>query len=219
MKKVILFAVLTSISVLSFADSGFLDDYSMLQAVNENDRVYISPEFLENGAHYDSVMIDLPEIFISPDSRYKGMKGDDMTAWAESFREAIIAEIGDSYKVVEEAGDGVLFVSLALADVYLKKAKRGIFSYTPIGALTHAAKRAMENDFQKKISVIALSIELEVIDSQSGAILGQSVEQRGNTDEPTTWDEVNALMLSYGVRFTCRMDNTRRNEQVNCREM
>jgi len=219
MKKVILFTVLTSISVVSFADSGFLDDYSMLVAVNENDRVYISPEFLENGSRYDSVMIDLPEIFISPDSRYRGMKGDDMTAWAESFREAIIAEIGDSYKVVETPGDGVLFVSLALADVHLKKAKRGFLSYTPLGALAHAAKSAMEQDFQKKISVIALSIEVEVTDSQSDAILGQTVEQRGNKDEPTTWDEVNALMLSYGARFTCRMDNTRRDEQVNCREM
>ena len=219
MEKILLFILFASLSLFSFADSGFLDDYSRLEVVDGGDRVYINPSFVQNGARYDSVMIDVPEIFISSDSKYRGMKANDMAAWAESFREAIIAEMGDSYNVVETPGDGVLFVSLALSEVHLKKAKRGIFSYTPLGAVVHATRSAMEKDFQNKISLIALTVELEVTDSQSGEIMGQSVEMRGSKKEPTSWDEVSALMLSYGARLSCRMGNTRRDEQVNCREL
>ncbi len=219
MKNVILLLILSSFSLSSIADSGFLDDYSMLEAVDGNYRIYVNPLFIENGAIYDSVMIDLPEIFISDDSDYKGLKADQMAAWAEFFREAVITEISSSYNVVEEPGPGVLYVSLALADVHLKKPRRRLLGYTPIGLVANAAKNAIQNDFQQKISLIALTVEIEVTDSQTDEIMGQAVEQRGNEDEPTSWDEVNALMLSYGKRFACRMDNTRREEQMNCRQM
>ena len=108
MKKVILLIILSSFSLGSIADSGFLDDYSMLEAVDGNSRIYINPVFIEKGAEYDSVMIDLPEIFISDDSDYKGLKADQMAAGAESLREAVIAEIRSSYDGVEERGAGVL---------------------------------------------------------------------------------------------------------------
>ncbi len=218
MKKIILFVLFASFSLLSFAESGFLDDYSKLQVVDGVDRSYINPVFLQSGSRYESVMIDLPEIFISADSKYKGMKPHDMAALAESFREAIISTIGDSYNVVETPGDGVLFISWALTEVHLKKAKRGFFTYTPIGAVVHATKTALEKDFENKISLIALTVELEVTDSQSGEIMGQMVEPRGDKEEPTSWDEVNELMLSYGTRLKCRLDNTRRDEQMACRQ-
>ena len=216
MKKIVFITIFASFSLISFADSGFLDDYSMLEFVDGDNRVYINPSFIRDGAKYHSVMIDLPEIFISSDSIYRGLKADEMAVWAESFREAIIAEISTSYNVVESPGDGVLFVSLALADVHLKKAKRGFLSYTPIGLVANAAKSVLVSDFQNKISLTALTIEVELTDSQSDEIMGQHVEPRGNEDEPTSWEEVDTLMRSYGSRLRCRMDNTRRDEQVNC---
>ncbi len=48
-------------------------------------------------------MIDQPEIFIHPDSKYKGMKPDDMKALADGFREILIDEIKKrDIRVVEE---------------------------------------------------------------------------------------------------------------------
>jgi len=111
----------------------------------------------------------------------------------------------------------VLYVRPALSDVYLKKAKRSIFSYTPTGAVMHAAKSAMEKDFQKKISLIGLTVEIEVTDSVTGKALGQLIETRGSKQEPTSWEEVESLFRSFGTRFRCRMDNIRRKERVDCR--
>jgi len=220
MKKAILLVILFSFPLGSFADSGFLDDYSNLETIDGNVRVYLNPLFRENGAEYDSVMIDLPEVFISEDSDYKGLKADQMATWSESFREAVIAQIGDSsYSVVEEPGEGVLYIRLAMVDIFLKKPRRRLMSYTPIGIVANAAKNAIQTDFQDKISLITLAIEVEITDSQTGVIMGQVIDQRGDQDEPSSWDEVNALMLSYGERFTCRMENTRRDDQANCLQM
>jgi hypothetical protein len=38
-------------------------------------------------AKLDSVMIDQPEIFVSPDSKYKGLKPDDAKALADAIQE------------------------------------------------------------------------------------------------------------------------------------
>ena len=50
-------------------------------------------------------MNDQPELFISADSKYKGMKPDTMTMLAENLRAAITLGVQDRYGVVESPGD------------------------------------------------------------------------------------------------------------------
>ena len=63
--------------------SDFLTDYSNLKksADAAMDYEYLAPG-AENMANYSAVMIDQPEIFIAPNSKYKGMKPDDMKVLA-----------------------------------------------------------------------------------------------------------------------------------------
>jgi hypothetical protein len=165
-------------------------------------------------------------MFISPDSKYQGAKPDDMKIVADSLREALSSELRASYDVVDQPGLGVLTVRIALVNLHLKKAKRGFLSYTPVGAIAHAAKSALEDNVTKKISLVEVTIEAEVIDSATGEVLAAVVEHKGQAKDKkrklkeaaTSWDEINALMHTYAARLTCRLDNARRQEdqQVAC---
>ncbi len=105
MKKMAV-AMLVALPMVGWgADSGFLDDYSILDrresdAVN---RIYIAPGTLEVLSTYDAVMVDQPEVFMSPDSKYKGAKPDHIKTLADTARQALIErlEAGD-YRIAEE---------------------------------------------------------------------------------------------------------------------
>ena len=68
----------------------FLSDYSKLQPVkgDENEKTWAVADAETRALKYKSVMIDQPEIFISPDSKYKGAKPDDLKALADELRNA-----------------------------------------------------------------------------------------------------------------------------------
>ncbi len=75
-----------------FQSSGFLSDYSRLQRNLPGQMIYsyLASDAPDRMANYSAVMIDQPEIFVSPDSQYKGMKPDDMKQLADSFRNAMV---------------------------------------------------------------------------------------------------------------------------------
>ena len=58
-------------------------------------------------------MNDQPELFISADSKYKGMKPVTMTMLAENLRAAITLGVQDRYGVVESLGDSTLYMRMA----------------------------------------------------------------------------------------------------------
>ena len=217
------------IPAVTLADVDFLSDYSKLSKPSDGteDLMYVAPGAFERLAEYDKIFVDQPEIFLSPSSKYKGLKPDDMKIVVDLFRDALTTELGSSYEIVDQPGLGVLYIRLALVDLHLKKAKRGLLSYTPGGALIHAAKTAMQNDVTKKISLIEVTIEGEMIDSSTGEVLAAIIEHRGQAkdkksktkEEASSWAEINSLLQSYATRIKCRLDNARVSEdqQVQCR--
>ncbi|MET0660826.1 MAG: hypothetical protein ABW110_22015, partial [Steroidobacteraceae bacterium] len=72
-------------------EESFLTDYSNLKPSPDNpfDEMYVAPDALKRAAQYTAVMVDQPELFIHPDSKYKGIKPDDMKIIADTLREKI----------------------------------------------------------------------------------------------------------------------------------
>ncbi len=70
-----------------FQSSGFLSDYSQLKQSSDEymGHSYLVPGAEDRMANYSAVIIDQPEIFIAPNSKYKAMKPDDMKALADAF--------------------------------------------------------------------------------------------------------------------------------------
>lgn len=206
-------------------DSGFLTDYSQLK---ENDslgfikmRAYEDPDLAAKLKKYQAVMIDQPELIVATDSKYKGLKPDDAVQIAEAMRAALSGSLTESFFVVDQPGPEVLLLRMAASNLYLKKAKRGLLSYTPVGAVVHAAAKASTDDIAKKISLVEVTIEAEMMDSMTGEVIGAFVHERGQRKdkkknqalEPSSWNELMAILEVLSARVSCRLDNAKLEER------
>jgi hypothetical protein len=244
MKALVLAALVSSASVVAAQEpaSGFLfTDYSKLEPVSEErpgDLYYVAPGTMERMANYHAVLIEQPEIFVHPESKYKGMKPDQMKALADSYAEFVAQALeesdewpGDeSFEVVDEAGPGVLHLRVAIGNLLLKKQRsKNPLSYLPIAATVRLVKNALIQDLAKKVSLVEVTLELEVLDSQTGEVLGAGVWSRGGRGDseaglkasPSSWEELEAVMLESGRRTNCRLNNARlpQGQWVDCSEL
>ncbi len=201
--------------------SDFLSDYSQLKKSSDKymDYTYVAADAPAKMANYTAVMIDQPEIFVAANSKYKGMKPDDMKVLADAFRTSMAQSLSANYMIVDKPGPNVLYVRFAISNIQLKKKKKGLFSYTPIGLVVGAAKSAMTSDFTKKIDLKGLTIEMEILDSTSEEQLAALLQTRSEKkDEPVSWAELEALIAVYSQRVRCKLDNARVAEEkrVDC---
>jgi len=169
---------------------------------------------------YDSVMLDQPEIHMAADSNYKGAKGDDLKQLADAGRLATIERFeAGGWSVVEEPGPNVMYIRWAISELYLKKKKRGILSYTPVGLVVHTTAQAAIRDLWKKIDIVGLGLMIESSDSVSGEILAAGVARKGarkgkgQKRDLVTWEELDALFATIGERMRCRLDNNKLSEE------
>ena len=202
-------------------EESFLTDYSKLQPAPDNpfEESYVAAD-LKVASKYTAVMIDQPELFIHPDSPYKGIKPDDMKAIADELRGRVIGELKSGYQIVDQPGPNVMYVRLAVGDLVMEKKKRPILAYTPVGVVVHAVKNVTS-----KIDLKNMKIEGEVLDSTSLEQLGAVTTSRGSlssaTIDPTkqvTWQELDHVFSAIGKRLRCRLDNSHRpdSQQENC---
>lgn len=185
-------------------DGPFLSDYSGLKPSPDNpfDELYIAPGALQRAAQYKSVMIDQPELFVHPDSKYNGIKPDDMKLIADALREAIAAELRSGYQIVDAPGADVLYVRFAVGDLMLEKKKRAL------------------SDATRYVNVRNMKIEGEVLDSQSLEQLAAMTTSRGSLSTKASadpaaevsWDEMTGLFQILGKRLRCRLDNSKKPE-------
>ncbi len=201
--------------------SDFLSDYSNLMRSTDEQRVdysYLVPDAEDRIANYSAVMIDQPEIFVSPDSQYKGMKPDDMKQLADAFRNSMVQELVDTYTIVDQPGPNVLYLRFAFSNLQVKKQRRRLMSYTPIGLVANAVKSAV-TDITSKIDLKGITVEMEVLDSTTEEQFAALLQIRADTEEePTSWEEVEALIVVYAQRLRCNLDNARvaEEDRVDC---
>ena len=211
-------------------NSGFLDDYSKLQDVDDFylDQVYFVPGALERLKGMNAVMVDQPEIFIAEDSPYKGAKPDAMKILADTLREGMRERVATRFNVTETPGPGTIYLHWAITDLYLQKKKKKFYAYTPTGFILDGAKNAVIQDIWKKVDIVEMTIEAELVDSANDEVLvAVLVDEGARKDkeagqkkrDPVTWEEIDAMMQTFGSRLTCRMDNARKaaGDQEDCR--
>ena len=191
-------------------DSGFLDDYSILEPLAGTDaKVYHAPGAWEKFKNYKAVMIDQPEFIIAADSDYRGIKPDQAKAVADVMRQNMSKAVSKILPVVDIAGPGVLYVGIAASNVHLKKKKRGLLGYTPAGFVVSSATAATQ-DMQEKIVLEDMKLEIKVLDSQTQELLAAAVD----TIDPEvkkpgeSWADESAGMNYWSVRLQCRFENS-----------
>ena len=128
-----------------------------------------------------------------------------------------------NYKVVEQPGKDVLFVRVALTELYLKKKKRGVLAYTPIGAVAKVGTDALKETLDK-VDIIEMTFEAELADSMSKDVLAELVVQsggrktEGQKEQRMDMAEFRAHINEYASRLRCRLDNAKlpKAESIDC---
>ena len=196
--------------------SGFLDDYSGLTPDPERKGllIYTSPDF--HARNYSRFIFPPIEIWIDPDSEYKGVQPDQLKKITDGLREVLTDALKDGYPIVDKPGPGVAIVRIALTNVYLKKKKVKWYNYTPVGAVSKGVQMAAG----KNIALTTAHLEVEMLDSQSGERLKAGVDlqvgeklrekiKEGKERPETTWADVEETFEFYAKRFRQRLDAAR----------
>jgi hypothetical protein len=192
-------------------DKSFLTDYSKLVATptpgGGTDLIYVLPGAFDRLGKYTAVMIDQPEILISPNSDYKGAKPADLEAISEQLRKQVSDALkAGGYGVVESPGPNVIFLKMALTDVGLKRKKRRLLAYTPVGFVLKAGLDATR-DMMEKYDLTNLAAQGEILDSKSNEVLAEFVALRGGSQR-ISFDQFFAEFDTFASRLRCRLDNT-----------
>jgi len=211
-------------TALQAGESGFLPSYEGLKfAPGEyGGKTVVTPGSAAKSEGFTKIMIDQPEIFIAEDSAYKGMKPDDALAIAEALRKAI-ADNMTALAVVDKPGPDVLYMRLALSDVHLKKKKRRLVSYTPVGIVAHAAVSAAVSDAMKKVDLVGVNIEGESLNAETGEYLGSLLIKLAppekTTSDEASWENTLSRFDSMGKQMDCRFRNKKlpESKQEDCK--
>ena len=228
-RNTLCFAVIGMIitgSALAAENVGFLTDYGKLKSVNDSkvDKRYIAAGAFEKLQDYEVIFIHQPEIFISPDSKYQGMKPDDAKAISDLLQAAITENFRNDYLIADAPGEGVLVIRTALTDLHLKK-KLPFTAFMPVGAIVYGIKQGVQ-DLEKRLKFQQITIEVEISDGKSGDVLAAATTSRGKMKDkkakqkadPSSWEEIVGLFDEIGERVHCKLDNARRDPgaQVDC---
>jgi len=196
----ILTLLVISTSVAGWAQqpgfSGFLDDYPQLTPVEDGSEI-LTWKASNIEAKYVAVMVEAPEIFIHPDSPYKGINPDELKMLADSYRDTVATKLAMVHPVVEQPQPNTIRIRFALTNVYLKKKKRPWWGWaTPVSLAAYTVKGALG----QKYSLVEATVEVEAIDNETGQRLAVAVYKKGQREdedveeEATSWDDIQEAM-------------------------
>jgi hypothetical protein len=173
--------------------TGFLSDYSKLEAQSDVSSRYRAPD--NRLAGYSKFIIDPVVIHFHTGSKAEEkLKEEDLRDLKNYMHDALAKAIEDRYEIVYRPGPRVARLRSALTD--LKKS--GIVqNVLPIGKAIGSG-------------LGGASLEAELLDSQTGEQIGAIVEsqlgKRLSLDGYSTWGDAKAVMDSWAKRFRKRLD-------------
>ena len=187
--------------------SGFIEDYSGLQP--DPDRPG-AMRYIKQGvslAKYNKIAFTPIEIWYDPDSEYKGISPDNLKLIADSMRNLVIKELEPDYPVVDSAGEDVLAVRMAIANVKISKKGRSLLNFTPVGFALYTVQDIAGANVNLNDAVI----EAELLDSTTGERLGILVDRQKDsvTQGNISWQALEESLRFYAKRFRTRLDAER----------
>lgn len=239
--KHITFLILLAPALAFGQNSGFLTDYDSLrthtsEATGLTIDVYIAEDAEERLSSKFAVMVDLPELIISDDSKYKSIPPEDAYIIAEGMRRALVEGMTDeasargrtNFRIAEEPGADVTYLRFAFSNLHVRKNKRGVLGYTPIGAVAKGVKDAV-SDTMDKTTLVQMTFEAEWQDAVTGEVLIAGVFEFGQRkdkvqeikEDPAEWEATGVVMYTLGRRAFCRFENAHvdMNDRRDCIEI
>ncbi len=184
--------------------TNFISENPQYEPDKDNPDAFIYQNPAADLAAYQKVLIDPIEIWVAPDSKYKGLDADESKTITDALRQALVKELEPDYPVVNEPGPGVLGLRLAIINVHMKTKKRGLLGYTPVGLVVTTAG----NLAGLRTQLSQATIQAELLDGETNEQLGalQDSFHSGKKGKKITWDEVGQRFEFYAKRFRARLD-------------
>ena len=189
--------------------SGYLGDYSEFERRDESTEalIYVKPGL--ELSRYKRVIIDPVTVALSPKATAHAVNPAELMALSGYLRDALKIALRDAYPVVEEPGDDVIRLRVAITDVIPTKPVRNTMGTLLVPArLASAAKRKITGT---DLFVGEVAIEAEVVDSQTNERLLALVDRKagdkfGLKAGMTTWGHVTKAFREWAVAFRLRLD-------------
>lgn len=220
------------------AQSGFLDDYSIFDDISEDEqktletryeymtKSYKTPGMEEAMSKHKGILIDQPEVWLHPDSPYKGLKPEAMKHLADFMRQKLVDELSGDFEISQEAGPGVAVLDWAITDMYIQKKPKKIRNFTPIGFVVNKAALTIMNDIWKKVDMVELSIESALYSDSGELIVAGMAAQGARKDKaagqkkrnPVSWEKYDRIVTNIAIQMGCALKNSRLQEdqKINC---
>lgn len=193
----------------SSAPSGFLKDYSLLSAEPHDAGYsrYVAPGL--EARQYRRFVIDDPVFVVNTGNSYGSLDPARLQAISEYYRARMAAALSKHYDVINTPGPGVARLRVAVVGLIEVRSQFKVRDLVPVKAVFDAARMVAG----KSPQVLRMSIEGEVLDSQTGALLGEAVDSReskqtvaGASAAPSD-DQVHDLIDFWVSRFVARLDS------------
>jgi hypothetical protein len=173
--------------------TGFLSDYSRLKVYSDVSYRYVGP----NIGRYSKFMVDPVKTHFHTGSKASEIPEETLGDLRNYMYVAVVNAVSERYPITHWPGPGIARIRIAITDLKKSKILQNI----------HPASKLMGSGLG------GASIEMEVIDSETGLQLGAGVEsQLGNRfslDGVSTWGDAKSVMDDWAKRIRARLDEAR----------
>jgi hypothetical protein len=185
--------------------SGFLDNYEILKPDASIFGTYLYTSDDLKGGKYKKIILDPIEIWMDPQSHYKGVSMLKIMAMTDEMRKALTDSLSGAFEIVNEPGPDVMVIRLAITNVNARRPKKRVVINTPRGSgeVIKSVKNAAAVQYSLKKAVL----EVEVFDAESFDTLINFMDIRlgldseGEVDDTRSWSDVNKDLEFYVERF------------------
>ena len=189
--------------------SGFLEHYAALKPDPDFEGAFIWENPKADLKHYDKLMVAPVEVWMAPDSEYKGLSADQVALLNQSFHELLAEVMEPDYPLVSKPGEGVLVLRVAMTNVNARKKKKTFASWLPTSLIITGIDAAYFGSLGQ-LELASAQLEGETRD----AITNQLVATRVVTGVGPEGDELHFQgfidFLRYRVeQFRSAMDKAR----------
>ena len=154
--------------------TGFLHHYPDLKPDPDFKGAYRWSDPKADLAKYNKIMVAPLEIWLSPDSEYKGLSADQIGLLNRMFQAKLTEILEPDYPIVSKPGDDVLVLRVALTDVKMKKKDRGFRQWLP-PVLIYRGADALLNESLKSFELNDAQLEGAMRDSKTSELVATRV--------------------------------------------
>ncbi|MGH8402346.1 MAG: DUF3313 domain-containing protein [Gammaproteobacteria bacterium] len=187
--------------------SGFLSDYSVLKPEPSDPDYarYITPGVQLQ--QYHKFIVDAPVIIVNTGGKFQMLDPARLMKITDYYQTRLATALSRHYQVVTAPGPGVARLRVAVVGVVEVKPVLQPRDFIPVTALFNLGRMAVGMDPY----VLRVSIEAEALDTQTGKLLGETVDSRETVKTVTRGEQpapaqLHDLIDFWVARFVARLD-------------